>query len=270
MTPQWLRSGGYALTVVCLLSACDHYTAHSVKTLTMPVDSLSQIVLVKDSLVKPIIYTSVSGLGKVPVKRSKNLFISAVLPSILIARHQVEEHDARLAYLAEHDDWDEVDSAFYMDLKSRYKATDLTNLRARLKPLPNSIVLAQAAMESGWGQSRFFREGNNIFGMWSYRADEPRIRAGKARGDKFVYVRAYENMVHAITDYYRTIGSARAYRGLRKAHFETEDPYTLLPYLRYYSEKRMTYVALLETLIKKNKLTQYDHYRIDPAYIVKE
>ena len=34
--------------------------------------------------------------------------------------------------------------------------------------IPNSIVLAQAAIESGWGSSRFAQEYNALFGEYTY------------------------------------------------------------------------------------------------------
>ena len=39
-------------------------------------------------------------------------------------------------------------------------------LLRRVAPIPVSIALAQAAIESGWGQSRFALEGNALFGQW--------------------------------------------------------------------------------------------------------
>lgn len=37
--------------------------------------------------------------------------------------------------------------------------------------LPPSLALAQAAEESGWGTSRFAREGNALFGQWTTDPD---------------------------------------------------------------------------------------------------
>ena len=62
----------------------------------------------------------------------------------------------------------------------------------RLKTHPTSIVLAQAAIESGWGSSRFYKEANNVFGVWSYSENEPRIKAMEDREGKSVYVKKYD------------------------------------------------------------------------------
>jgi Bax protein len=34
--------------------------------------------------------------------------------------------------------------------------------------IPPSIAIAQAAIESGWGTSRFALEGNAMFGQWTW------------------------------------------------------------------------------------------------------
>lgn len=249
-----------------LLSRCgDKTELHPIK---IKVDSLSQIQLLNDSLVKPIIYDGVTGLEKQPVELAKKMFLSVILPAVLIAKHQLSEEREKLLTLKSKKRWSKKDSAYYHDLKLQYKATDIENLLKRMVTLPNSIVLAQAAIESGWGQSRFFREGNNVFGIWSYNRDEPRLKASVKRPNAVVHVRAYKDISHSIYDYFKTLGKANAYRELRSALQETSDPFVLLPYLKYYSEKRLGYVNQLKILVEQNNLTQYDNYRIDPSYFV--
>lgn len=77
-------------------------------------------------------------------------------------------------------------------------------------------MLAQAAIESGWGSSRFFREANNVFGIWSYNADESRIKAAESRGDDVIYLRSYPDLSGAIQDYFVSLGRAKPYSAFRK------------------------------------------------------
>ncbi|MFZ1808315.1 MAG: glucosaminidase domain-containing protein [Cyclobacteriaceae bacterium] len=255
------------LMIVVALGGCND-NQKILQVTRIKVDSLSQIHLIKDSLVKPIVYTHIKDLKKLPVPKAKALFISAVLPSILITKHNLETERQKVHELSEKKKWIKEDSTYYLDLKRKYKAADIENLLKRMSTVPNSIVLAQAAVESGWGQSRFFREGNNIFGMWSYNRNEPRIRAGINRETGPIHVRAYDDISQSIEDYFKTLGSAHAYRELRTALQESNDPFKLLPHLKYYSEKRNAYTDQLRKLIKYNNLTQYDSYVIDPQYFV--
>ncbi len=41
------------------------------------------------------------------------------------------------------------------------------NLKQRINVIPTSLALAQAIVESGWGQSRFALEGNALYGQWT-------------------------------------------------------------------------------------------------------
>jgi len=252
------------------LSGCNRNKTYSIKTETVKVESLNQIVPLDDALVKPLLYTNVSGLGRLPVPQAKTKFIAAVLPAILVAKHEIETLRIKMEILHEKEYWNEKDSSFCVEVKRRYKAKDMEDLMMRIGTLPNSIVLAQAAVESGWGQSRFFLEGNNLFGVWSFNSNEPRIAAGKTRQSKRIYLRSYQHMSQSIVHYFEILGSARPYRGLRQARLEKSDPFELLPYLKNFSERRTSYTNQLKVVIIQNELTQYDQYQIDPEYFVKD
>ncbi len=263
---QFLHATSASIITLILLG-CENYKSHHVETKSLTIDSLIQIELVSDSLVKPTLYTNVSGLEYLSVSKAKATFISAVLPSILVAKYRVEENKRKILYLKEHDSWEEADSIFYKNLKLRYKANNLDDLYSRMITLPNSIVLAQAAVESGWGQSRFFLEGSNLFGVWSFNRYETRIAASKTRNKKYIYLRSYEDMSESIVHYFEILGKAKPYSPLRIARQKTENPFLLLPHLKYFSERRSAYTHQLKKMIEANNMTQYDHYQISPEYI---
>src|SRR6478752_2672527 len=129
-----------AILLLVAVSACEKRKTFRLQTNAVRVDSLEQIILVKDSLVKPVLYTNVSGLEYLPVPQAKAKFISAVLPSILVARYEVEESKRKVLMLKEKRRWKANDSTFYLGLKTRYKAHDIDDLVARMGTLPNSIV----------------------------------------------------------------------------------------------------------------------------------
>jgi Bax protein len=252
------------------LWGCENRKTYRLKTQAIKVDSLEQIVLITDSLVKPFIYSNIAGLEKLPSAEGKHKFISAILPSILVAKYRIEAKRNRIIHLREHKSWDASDSSFYQQTKAHYMAKNDEDLLAKLRPLPNSIVLAQAAIETGWGESRFFIEARNLFGIWSYRGNESRIAAGKTRSKKVIYLRAYRDISGSIVDYFELLARSRAYRGLRNAQLSTSDPIELVSHLNFYSEQHSFYTGQLKKIIVQNNLTQYDRYIIDPAYLVEE
>jgi len=144
-------------------------------------------------------------------------------------------------------------------LKKEYRAKTDNELLMALKPHPVSIVLAQAAIESYWGTSRFFTEANNVFGVWSFDPNEPRIAANNKRGDKIIWVKKYNTLEDSIRDYYRVIGRGVAYKEFRKLRIITTDPFKLVVKLEKYSEKRSEYGKELSSLIRYNKFMQFDN-----------
>lgn len=259
------------VVLCCLLISCgDHGKNLKLKTEYIKVDSLEQLIPVRDSLVRPVIYLNVSGFEHPSFNEVKSTFISLVLPSILIAKHNIKVRRDRLYSLRGKKIWSKDDSVLFARELRYYKAKNFDDLLPRLETLPASIVLAQAAVETGWGQSRFFTEGNNLFGIWSLKKEDPRMVANKTRKNKAIYLKTYADMSFSVIDYFETLGRARAYRSLRNAIASTKDPFILLPHLKYYSEQRSAYISKLKKVIRQNDLTKYDHYQIDPQYIIEE
>ena len=130
-----------------------------------------------------------------------------------------------------------------------------------MKTHPTSIVLAQAAIESGWGTSRFYKEANNIFGVWSYSENESRIKAMEDREGQSVYVRKYDALLESIVSYFKTIARG-PYSEFRAAREKISEVSVLISYLEVYSELREEYVKRLDQLIQYNKFEKYDSYRL--------
>ncbi len=258
------------LLLVVIFAGCNRSKTYSVKSSHIKVDSLQQIVPLTSASVMPLLYTNVSGLERLPVRVAKEKFIAAVLPAILVAKHEIETLKVKLNSLSEKKRWNKKDSTFYLEVKRRFKGKDMDDLLTRVGTIPNSIVLAQAAVESGWGQSRFFLEGNNLFGVWSFKSDEQRMAAGRPRNGKRVYLRSYKDMSESIIHYYEILGSVRAYQSLREARLQTTEPLELLPHLKNFSERRTAYTRQLRRVVVRNDFTKFDEYQIDPEFLVKD
>lgn len=256
-----------------LLYASDKYLAgytFRVRSETMRVSSLKQVVPIADRFVRPLLYTNVDGLSSLPTKEAKETFINAVLPAVLIAKHDMSMLRLRLEKLSDTKNWNQSDSAFCRSITNRYKAKSLEEVLSKVGTLPNSLVLAQAAVESGWGQSRIFLEGNNLFGIWSFNPNEPRIAAGEMRGKQTIWLRSYSNMSESIISYFDILSTSHAFRTLRKERSHTIDPLALLPHLKNFSERRSAYTRQLKTMIQQNDLTRYDDFELDPDYLYEE
>ncbi len=218
-----------------------------------------------DSLILPIVYHGNPDLRLVKGAERKERFVNVMLPSIMFAQKKIEIKQKELKKLErkmrhgslQHEDSIKVDS-----ILTYFKCQDLRQVINNLHLHPVSIILAQAAIESGWGTSRFFLEANNVFGIWSYNSFEDRIAASQMRDDNIIYLRKYDNLYGSVYDYLITVARAPAYKKLREVRMESSDPYELIQYLINYSELREEYVRILGNVIRQNDLTKYDQYKL--------
>lgn len=212
--------------------------------------------------VNAYVYTKAIDLTGLDVQNKKQAFINLMLPSILIAKYQLEQDRIKvLALQKKTEPLSNEEEQYLFNLKKDYKCHTSIELLSRLKTHPTSIVLAQAAIESGWGTSRFYKEANNIFGVWSYSENESRIKAMEDREGKSVYVKKYDALPKSIVSYFKTIARG-PYSEFRAAREKISEVSVLISYLEVYSELREEYVKRLDQLIQYNKLEKYDSYRL--------
>ncbi|MBN2830433.1 MAG: glucosaminidase domain-containing protein [Candidatus Cloacimonetes bacterium] len=139
-----------------------------------------------------------------------------------------------------------------IDLQSFW---DKVNLRIDM--VPPEIALIQAAVESGWGTSGFVREGNNLFGVWTFRQGMgivPKDRHPEANHE----IRIYESINDSIASYMLNLNTNKAYKKLRDTRLEMRqnaepiDPVQLCEGLIHYSQKKLEYVNLIQKMIENN------------------
>ncbi len=215
------------------------------------------IAIVLLIIIASVIYTVTQKeeeLPKMTVQEKKARFKSLIVPAVdaVYAKLMTRYEDVKTTLDAG------GSNANIEALKVEYKATTDAELLMALKPHPKSIAIAQAAMESSWATSRFFRVAYNIFGVWSFDEDEPRVSALKKRGDKTIWVKKYDSVEAAVEDYYRTLGRSSAFAEFRQTRMETNDPFVLVTKLDRYSEKGALYGEELTSIIKFNKFDKYD------------
>ena len=229
-----------------------------------PLRSPDDIVVLEDERVPPITYRGNISLAGLPVAEKKEKFFALMIPQVLLVKQELADLRDEVRRIARTGEPSREDVAWIEGMLDRYRADDVEQLLVRLEDHPTSIVLAQAALESGWGTSRFFREGNNVFGVWSFDENEPRLAAGETRGDRTIWVKRYPSVRGSIADYFVTLGRG-PYRDFRRARQAEEDPLALIEHLHRYSELGDEYVRRLALTIRSNQLHRFDRYRLDGA-----
>ncbi len=141
-------------------------------------------------------------------------------------------------------------------------AVRIGTLLARVDVVPASLVVAQAAKESGWGTSRFATEGNNFFGIWCFNRGcglKPLQRESGLMHE----VATFDSVEQGVQYYVRTINTHHAYRELRSIRFEARRQQLspvgeqLANGLVRYSERGTKYVKEIQSMIRYNKLHRF-------------
>ena len=235
-------------------------------------ESSSDISTIKGEYVVPYIYDDIVSFDDLPIVAKKRKFFDMMLPALLIAAHEVEEARLKLQILAARlekgEELTRNDQEYLTGLLQEWQAADIDELlTSKMIVQPSSIMLAQAALETGWGTSRFFTQAKNTFGIWSFNRAEPRMRAKETRGGRIVHVKKYDDLIESIIDYYKLIANG-PYSQYRQAIVEKNNPYEMIPYLTRYSELREEYVKRLRVVMNQSKLERFDTYKLDPAFML--
>jgi len=204
------------------------------------------------------------------VQERKQYLIEILLPLVLRAneaiRNQrlvIEHIRQRLPYLTPQEKETLISFARMYLVESNSYEMMVQELLKRVNVLPVSLIIAQAAIESGWGTSRFCIEGNNIFGL---RTPSGYGMVPKGRdSDKEFTVSVFNDLQSCIDYYMWNINTNPQYEELRYIRSLSQPPYdsfALAQGLRNYSQMGIEYVRRLELLISYNALKSYDDYRL--------
>ena len=146
--------------------------------------------------------------------------------------------------------------------RSEFAATDPDVFISRLTRSTVALVLAQAAKESGWGTSRFVRQGNNLFGQWTFNKKKGLVPLQRSVG-KSHRVRVFPSLRDSVRAYMHNLNTHPAYRELRALRtrypqLSESHAVTLAAGLQQYSERGMQYVEEVRHLIIANHLERFD------------
>jgi len=211
------------------------------------------------------------------VDRKKQVFLRMVLPLVLMVNERLSEQRDRLEALAQKIEAGQSigreQRAWLNQMYEIYRVDpgEIDTLLLRVDVVPPSLALAQAAIESGWGTSRFAREGNALFGQWVWGDDADGIVPEKRQEGKTHKIRAFASPLEAVAAYIKNLNTHRAYAKLRRMRAELRaqgaglNGLTLAGGLEAYSEKGQAYVDLVRQIIAANELRPLDKARLmDP------
>jgi len=150
---------------------------------------------------------------------------------------------------------------------------DFDALLRRVDMIPPSLALAQAAEESGWGTSRFVREGNALFGQRTFKRGAGLVPERREDGQRHE-VRVFSRLLDSIMSYMTNLNSHAAYREFRLSRERQRsvlgrlDGWALAGTLTRYSERGEDYVRTIRSIIEANGLRALDRARLGEEALI--
>ena len=199
-------------------------------------------------------------------------FIETLLPLIAYQNQQILVERERLFkiqnYLLDNKTLNQNDleylsaiaDKYLIETNNKHKIDIVDNLLLSVNIIPTSIVLAQAATESGWGTSRFAKEYNALFGQYTYNEKKGVIPYEREIGKKHL-IKHFSSLDKSVESYFKNINTHYAYekfRSIRNAmHEDNLDIKLLTKALDVYAEDK-SYVDTINSIIDSNEFTQFD------------
>ena len=225
----------------------------------------------KDESANLIIFSSLPDdfMDIEPVNDRKKLFINTLLPIIYTENLKILEDRKKIL-----DWWSESQGenfsrdfwpSWLFELSEKYDTEDsnLGDLLIKVDVIPISMALSQAAIESGWGTSRYLREGNAVYGQYTFEKNKGIEPAQRDTSKKF-FIRKFKNLSESTRSYFKNINTHLAYKSLReerkklRMNGEILSGLKLAQYLTSYSERKQDYVNDVKKIIESNNFMKFD------------
>ncbi|MFC0338966.1 Bax protein [Kushneria avicenniae] len=190
----------------------------------------------------------------------KIAFFNLMIPLIEKANDEIQNDREWLLHMRDQPKWTTGSRKRLASICNDYglsckneQSVKWSSLLSRVDTVPIQLVLIQAVEESGWGTSRFAREGNNLFGMRCFGNSCGLEQIGTGSG-----YQSFDTVYDGIEAYMRNLNTHRAYEKLRDRRAALRDKdknvnaLALIPSLQNYSIRGDAYLAALQSLLSTN------------------
>jgi len=208
----------------------------------------------------------------------KNVFIMMMLPLVLHTNELILETRTKLLTLLLAKRSGKIltvkDERFLESVASKYGLGpfNIEKLIERVDIIPPSLALAQSAEESGWGTSRFAREGNALFGQRTWNSTTGLVPKKREEGKTFK-VRAFDHLLDGVKAYAHNLNVNLFYKefrekraAMRVSNSNTIEGIKLAQTLSRYSERGSEYIKTIQKIIRINSLAVFDQARLSDKF----
>ncbi|MBO8160577.1 MAG: glucosaminidase domain-containing protein [Thermosipho sp. (in: Bacteria)] len=181
--------------------------------------------------------------GEAPVEVRKELFVKIMIPIIRKINGEILNERREILEALESNNYDVLN--FYME---KYNAKDVNDLLLKVDVIPEDLAVAQAAIESAWGTSRFAIEANNIFGEWTFLPGTGIIPKNRPEGATYE-IEVFDNIVDSMRSYAMNLNKLSFYEDFRLIRAGKKKGHPADGLLSY-SELGLEYVNMVKIVIK--------------------
>ena len=197
-------------------------------------------------------------------KEKKKAFVKILLPIINEENRKILLTRNKIILMFETKNFD---YSFLKKVAKQYKIKNIKSLDEyliKINTIPPSLALAQAAIESGWGNSRFVKSANNIFGHWEYSDKGVKPKSTYSHIKIKYSLKKFKSIRDSVKAYMLNLNRNRAYhlfRELRAKYLAQNKLFSggiAASTLKNYSQLKTKYVRLIQKIIIANKWQIFD------------
>ncbi len=205
------------------------------------------------------------------IKKRKQVFMDTLHPLILIGQGKISAERIFVKKYFHIKNRDNISPKMQLKMDvidKKYKIKKNKILVTYLKKVDiihEPLVLAQAAVESAWGTSRFTKLANNIFGEWTW-GKRGIIPKSRPKGKKYK-IRIFDDLQESVDSYMLNLNRHHSYSEFREARYKKRlegkcfQGKEASDYLDAYSGIGDEYAKILKGVINFNKMCEYSLFK---------
>jgi len=201
-------------------------------------------------------------------KNRKELFIKITLPIIIKENERLIFLNKKISRLKNQFNSTSRSEAIWLkNTMNAYKVNTIDRLLIKVDAVPVSIALAQAAIESGWGTSRFAYEGNALFGQYIWSKSAKGIIPNDRNSNATYKIKSFDSLRDSVASYMKNLNTNSHYEEFRLNRFIMKNNNVkpigniLATYLYNYSIED-DYPSKIQDVIRVNKFEDFETVKI--------
>ncbi|SHH16796.1 glucosaminidase domain-containing protein [Thermosipho atlanticus] len=181
--------------------------------------------------------------NEAPTNVRKELFLKILVPIIRKVNSEIMSERKEILKAIK-----QKNSKVLMEYMKKYDAQSIDDLLLKVDIIPEDLAIAQAAIESAWGTSRFAQEANNIFGEWTFSPGTGIVPKNRPLGATYE-IEIFDDLLDSMRSYALNLNKLPFYEDFRLIRAGKKKGHPADGLLRY-SELGEEYVKIVKIVME--------------------